>query len=104
MLMDVPGMMDEFKGLRIRRPKHGPPVVEDKDRCKSHKDITETIAMCCYLVALEQLTGGQLGLGQTRQARRAEIAVPGITRARLSRTRGRSARFKPTRGIDPTSL
>lgn len=54
-LMQIPEQLREFKGLKrggkgtgYRRDKTG--RVEDKNRGKSHKDITESTACCCYLI------------------------------------------------------
>lgn len=60
----------EFKGVRwsFRRGSDSRLKVQDRNRRKSHKDITEGIAMCCYLAGREAMRGPRTG-----QARIAEI-------------------------------
>jgi hypothetical protein len=47
-------MLKEFSGIRWKAGiNDNQPRVVDRDRRKSHKDITEALAMCCFLVDLE---------------------------------------------------
>jgi len=94
-LQDTPGMVSEIRGLVRKRSLQGdePAKIVDRDRRKSHKDITETIAMTCYMTALEQLKGGGIGLAQVqRQGSRAKL------HAILKRQQTRV-----TRGLGPDS-
>jgi hypothetical protein len=50
-------ILDEFKGLMRRTPKFGDrkAVVTDRNRRTMHKDITQSIACCCWLIAKQQM-------------------------------------------------
>jgi hypothetical protein len=50
-LPDNPAMRKEFAG--VKRKASNPTKVVDIKRHKSHKDITEGLALCCYLIAAE---------------------------------------------------
>lgn len=54
-------IVKEITGVHVKFVKEAPRVV-DKNRRKSHKDITQCIAICCYLVALKIL-GKRRGIG-----------------------------------------
>ena len=57
-LQNVKEQTDEFMGLRLQRSARGGPIkVADRSRYKSHKDITESLAMCCYFINLQKLKG-----------------------------------------------
>ncbi len=86
--LDLPEIHREIRGVTTRRRGEVSAVV-DKNRKKSHKDITEGLALCCYLAALEVLKGGRVGMARIRQigaevsARRAGIRGPQDGRVRL---------------------
>ena len=58
-LQDDKEQRREFKGVRFSftRTSDRRPRVVDRDRRKSHKDITESLATCCFLVSEQQLKG-----------------------------------------------
>ena len=48
----------EFAGLRLRfGQRDASPQVVDRDRRKSHADITASLSVCCHRVAVQQLRG-----------------------------------------------
>jgi len=56
-------MIDEFFGVTKKPIERGAGwKVVDRDRRKSHKDITESIAICCYLVGQQQIGAGRATL------------------------------------------
>ncbi len=67
-LIDDQAMRKEFRGLSIKNTRggDGPVKVVDRDRRKSHKDITESLALCCYMAAIESLKK-QHGLSETQR-------------------------------------
>jgi hypothetical protein len=55
-LQDCEAQTKEFEGLQMRaRYNDSTPRVVDRDRRKSHKDITECDALCCYIIEKEKL-------------------------------------------------
>jgi hypothetical protein len=93
-LIDDPEMRKEFRGLKVKKREDKPDKVTDKNRRKSHKDITESLATCCYLAAMEALKKRagmariqEIGRGVT--ARRAARLPDGI------RAPAASKRFTP---------
>jgi hypothetical protein len=56
-LIDDPAIRKEFSG--VVRKASNPNKVVDAQRHKSHKDITEALAICCYLIAQAQARGAQ---------------------------------------------
>lgn len=55
-LQDIPEQTREFAGLRRRRSQNETMTkVIDRRRDLCHKDITESTAMCCYLVCRQQV-------------------------------------------------
>ncbi|MEK0431101.1 MAG: hypothetical protein RL139_905 [Gemmatimonadota bacterium] len=55
-LQDHPVLRKELGGLRVKPRPDGSVDVVDKNRRRSHADIADGIASCCYLVHLEQVT------------------------------------------------
>ncbi len=64
--IELKEIFDEFKGVKRRRRSDGSDEIVDRDRAKMHKDITETMALCCYLVALEVMKRGS-GMKRIRE-------------------------------------
>lgn len=70
-LQEDKAQLAEFVNLRW---KHGQRqganrmYVADRSRGKQHKDITESLALCCHLVAVEIMAGGGLSLGGRSRA------------------------------------
>jgi hypothetical protein len=76
-LQDNREQMREFSGSRWKvGQKDERPKVIDRDRRKIHRDITEGVAMCCYLADLQARRGNQLGLARLREMQ--------ISRSRVS--------------------
>lgn len=85
---------DEFKGLKLKnRGQDGQLRVVDINRNKQHKDITESLAMCCYYIAVDMLSK-KLSISQT---------VKRIDKKRI--TGLRAGRGRPiTGGLHPNKL
>ena len=65
-LPNVKEIFDEFKGVKRKRVANRQPEVVDRDRRKSHKDITEALACCCFLAAQDAMIK-KLGMADMRQ-------------------------------------
>lgn len=110
-LMNVAGMMKEFRGAIRKRDPQGehPEKIVDRNRRQAHRDITEAIAMCCYLIQLEQIRGGSLGLAAARERNpvvdrsKTTRGLEALKRLRASRRSGVGG-FTPTRGVDINTL
>ena len=87
----------EFAGIKLKAFGQDM-IVTDRDRLKKHRDITESLAMCCHLVSLEVMSGGGLQLSTTRG--RQVTNQKTLASLRSSGSMG----FKPTRGIDTNKL
>jgi hypothetical protein len=99
-LIDDPEMRREFRGLKVRKREDKPDKVTDKNRRKSHKDITESLAISHYLAALERLKR-RSGLAHTREVSAAmQTSEPDQARATLARL---ATRRPITRGLGPNS-
>ena len=84
-LQDIPAMAVEFRGIKLKRdPTTAVIKVVDTNRNKSHKDITEGLATCCYLVHEQMLRLGSAGMGAIQSAGGAGRSVPRGRAARLS--------------------
>lgn len=55
--LDSDHMRKEFRGLQVKFTDGSSKVV-DRDRRRSHKDVTEALACACYLVAMEAVRKG----------------------------------------------
>jgi hypothetical protein len=92
-------MIKEFSGVQLKRIGQTPRVA-DIDRRKCHKDITESLALCCYLVAKEKemrrislsdLRKRQLAIGATAKAHALVGDVAARARAAEKRDREKSS-------------
>lgn len=54
-LMNHGPMLAEFQGLKRKDLPNGTSIVVDRDRRKSHKDITESLALIMYLIHMETM-------------------------------------------------
>lgn len=80
-LPDNVDMRKEFRGVKRKPTTNRPTQVVDVNRKKSHKDITETLALCCYLAAMEQL---QRRVGLASRVKTATNAAETLSRLRAS--------------------
>jgi hypothetical protein len=64
----------ELRGVEVKDLRDGPRVV-DKNRRKSHKDLTEGIALCCYLVAKIKIGAGKSSPATRLATRLGRVAV-----------------------------
>jgi len=75
LIQDLKEIMDEFRGLTSRSPPsgNGRPKIVDRNRSKIHKDITESLALCCFLIKKQELRArapGFASMVQRSQKRR----------------------------------
>lgn len=70
-MQDSPQMRKEFAGIKLSETRAGgTPRVIDRNRRKSHKDVTESLAMCCYFAAQEVLKESRSSIARRTQRAR----------------------------------
>lgn len=87
-MLYVPEIRTEIRGVRVKKREDKPDKITDKNRRKSHKDITEALALACYLAAMERLKR-RTGIGHTRQLGKDAVAQKETARTTLARMAGR---------------
>jgi hypothetical protein len=72
-VQDLQQIRKEFAGLKLRDGRGATQVV-DKNRRKAHKDITEALAMCCYLATREELKASRSSISRRQSSRPRSVA------------------------------
>lgn len=91
-IQNIPEQSSEFAGLRWGPGREGQLVVHDKKRAKMHRDITESMACCCYLADMLSRRGGRIGMAELVRLRAERVKESAIERVRSTR------RFNPVGG------